>query len=212
MCLNNNNAVKKILCLLILIISISACDSIKHMTTNEKVLINNGAIDTPYRVLQTDVKQDSLFLRKKSIDLDMKDISSDKDLQLFINRLKLTLAVESGVGIAAPQVGLGRNLFLFMRIDKEGIPVQVAINPRIVNHSQEIILFEGDGCLSVPELSGTTKRYAWVDVEYYNEMGELIKERLSGNSREGDFTAVIFQHEYDHLEGVLFIDRLAKAE
>lgn len=182
------------------------------MTTNEKILINNGTIDTPYRVLQTDVKQDSLFLRKKSIDLDVKDIASDKDLQFFINRLKLTLAVESGVGIAAPQVGLGRNLFLFMRIDKGGIPVQVAINPRIVNHSQEIILFEGDGCLSVPGLSGTTKRYAWVDVEYYNEMGELIKERLSGNSREGDFTGVIFQHEYDHLEGVLFTDRLAKAE
>ncbi|MDR3059837.1 MAG: peptide deformylase [Dysgonomonas sp.] len=182
------------------------------MTTNEKVLINNGAIDTPYRVLQTDVKQDSLFLRKKSIDLDVKNIASDKDLHFFINRLKLTLAVESGVGIAAPQVGLGRNLFLFMRIDKEGIPVQVAINPRIVNHSQEIILFEGDGCLSVPELSGTTKRYAWVDVEYYNETGELIKERLSGNSREGDFTGVIFQHEYDHLQGVLFIDRLAETE
>lgn len=180
------------------------------MTSNEKVLIHNGAIDTPFRVLQTDVKQDSLFLRKKCTDLDIKDIISNKDLQLFINRLRLTLAVQSGVGIAAPQVGLGRNLFLFMRIDKKGIPVQVAINPRIVNHSDEIILFEGDGCLSVPKLSGTTKRYAWIDVEFYNEKGEFIKERLSGTSRESDFTGVIFQHEFDHLQGVLFIDKLAE--
>ena len=73
---------------------------------------------------------------------------------------------------------------------------------------RETICFEGDGCLSVPDLSGSTKRYAWIDVEYYNEKGELIKERLSGQSRGSDFTGVIFQHEFDHLQGILFIDRL----
>lgn len=181
------------------------------MTEQEKLLINNGNIETPYRVLRTNDTEDSLFLRKKSIDIEnISDIASNKDWQYFIQRLKLTMARESGVGIAAPQAGIGRNLFLFLRIDKPDYPIQVAINPRIVNHSEEIISFEGDGCLSVPDKSGNTKRYPWIDVEYYNEKGELIKERLSGQSRGNDFTGVIFQHEYDHLQGILFIDRLCE--
>ena len=178
------------------------------MTKEEIALINNGAIDNSYEVLLTTGKEGSLFLRQKSVDLDTDNIANNKDLQFFIEKLKMTLAVESGVGIAAPQVGLGRNLFLFMRIDKPGIPVQVAINPRIVGHADETVCFENDGCLSVPGMSGDTKRYPWVDVEYYNEKGELIKEKLSGHSREGDFTGVIFQHEFDHLQGILFTDRL----
>lgn len=200
---------KKIVYLLIILFSISACKSVKFMTSNEKSLINSGSADTPFRVLQTDNQKDSLFLRKKSIDVDAKNIATNKDLQLLIDRLQMTLAVESGVGIAAPQVGIGRNLFLFLRIDQKGMPVQVAINPRIVGHSAETFLFERDGCLSVPELSGTTNRYRWVDVEYYDDNGTLIKERLSGGSRGADFTGVIFQHEYDHLQGILFTDRLA---
>lgn len=180
------------------------------MTKEEITLINDGTVDTPYRVLLTTDKEDSLFLRQKSSDIKTEDITTNKDLQLFIERLKLTLAEESGVGIASPQVGLARNLFLFMRLDKPGIPVEVAINPRIVGHPDEVICFENDGCLSIPDLSGNTKRYAWIDVEYYNENGELVKERLSGYSREGDFTGVIFQHEYDHLQGILFIDRLCE--
>lgn len=180
------------------------------MTSNEKSLIHSGAKDTPFRVLLTNNEKDSLFLRKKSMDIDTKDIASNKDLQLLISRLNLTLAVESGVGIAAPQVGVGRNLFLFMRLDKEGMPVQVAINPRITGHSEEEFLFEGDGCLSVPELSGTTRRYAWIDVEYYDEKGIPVKERLSGGGRGEDYTGVIFQHEFDHLQGILFTDRLAE--
>lgn len=194
--------------MLLISIALSACNSIKNMTTKEKTLTNSHGIGTPFRVLQTDNIDDSLFLRKKSIDINIKNIASDKDWQHFIQRLKLTLAVESGVGIAAPQVGVGKNLFLFTRIDRPDKAIQVAINPRIVNHSDETICFEGDGCLSVPDLSGSTKRYAWIDVEYYNEKGELIKERLSGQSRGSDFTGVIFQHEFDHLQGILFIDRL----
>jgi peptide deformylase len=201
---------KKGICLLIITVSISACKSVKYMTDNEKILINNGTSETPFRVLQTDNEKDSLFLRKKCIDIDTKDIVTDKDLKLLIARLALTLSVESGVGIAAPQVGIGRNMFLFMRIDKEGIPVQVAIDPRITGRSDEVFLFEGDGCLSVPGLSGTTQRYRWIDVEYYDEKGNPVKERLSGGGRGEDFTGVIFQHEYDHLQGVLFTDRLGE--
>lgn len=178
------------------------------MTVKEQEIVNASDVNTPFRVLQTDNIDDSLFLRKKSININIKNIAKDAQWQLFIQRLKLTMATEFGVGIAAPQVGVGRNLFLFTRIDKPGLPVVVAINPKIVNHSQETICFEGDGCLSIPNTSGTSRRYAWVEVEYYNENGEFIKERLSGSSRKGDFTGIVFQHEFDHLQGVLFIDKL----
>ncbi|MDL2303142.1 peptide deformylase [Dysgonomonas sp. OttesenSCG-928-D17] len=201
---------KRIIYMLILFVSLSACNSVKYMTDKEKLLINNGDENTPYRVLLTTSEEDSLFLRKKAIDIDVKNIATDKDLQFFIHRLQLTLAEESGVGIAAPQVGIGRNLFLFMRIDKPDIPVQVAINPRITGHSENMICFEGDGCLSVPDMSGNTMRYEWIDVEYYDQKGDFIKERLSGSSRQSDFTGIIFQHEFDHLQGTLFFDRLCE--
>ncbi|MFV0418174.1 MAG: peptide deformylase [Dysgonomonas sp.] len=191
------------------LISLFACNSTKKMTDKERDLILGGDVDVPLRVLQTDAKEDSLFLRKKSIDIEnVENIAKSEKWQHFIERLKLTMAVESGVGIAAVQVGIHRNLFLFMRLDKPGRPVEVVINPRIVNHPEEFFCFKNDGCLSVPDMSGDTKRYAWVEVEYHNEKGELIKERLLGASREGDFTGVIFQHEYDHLQGVLYIDKL----
>lgn len=189
-------------------ICLSACNSIKNMTVKEQKIVNASDVNTPFRVLVTDNIDDSLFLRKKSINIDIKNIAEDAHWQLFIQRLKLTMATEFGVGIAAPQVGVGRNLFLFTRIDKPGLPVTVAINPKIVNHSQETICFEGDGCLSIPNTSGTSRRYAWIDVEYYNEKGEFIKERLSGSSRKGDFTGIVFQHEFDHLQGILFTDKL----
>ena len=179
------------------------------MTDGERELIHSGSIDEPFRVLQTNIEEDSLFLREKSVNFEnVKTFVTDEDWLHFVERLKLTMAIESGVGIAAVQIGIHRNLFLFMRLDKSDRPVEVAINPRIVRHSEEVICFKDDGCLSVPDMSGDTKRYAWVDVEYYNEQGDLIKERLSGSSREGDFTGVIFQHEYDHLQGILYTDKL----
>ncbi|MDR2955433.1 MAG: peptide deformylase [Prevotella sp.] len=200
---------KKIIWALIAIGCFSACNTYTNMTKEEKELTYNGKIDEPFRVLITANEEDSLLLRKKSTDIEnVENIANDKDWQFFIERLKLTMAVESGVGISAVQVGVLRNLFLFMRLDKPEFPVEVAINPRIVAHSPEEICFEDDGCLSIPGESADSRRYAWIDVEYYNEKGELIKERLSGVSRQGDFTGIVFQHEYDHLQGVLYIDKI----
>ena len=191
------------------LLSFLACTKKQNMTEQELILINSGTAETPFRVLLTTSETDSMFLRQKSIDVEnVGDIATDRDLQHFIKRLKRTMGVANGVGIAAPQVGIGRNIFAFMRIDKPEMPVEVAINPKIVAHSSNQYCFEGDGCLSVPEESGNTLRYEWIDVEYYNEQGELVKERLNGGTRETDFTGVIFQHENDHLNGVLFVDRI----
>lgn len=200
---------RTLICLLTLIVSINSCNVDNNkMTEFEIELINSETADSAFYVLQTTEETDSLFLRLKAKDFDVASIASDKDLQLLIDRMKVTLSEEQGVGLAAPQVGISRNMFLFMRIDQPGFPVQVAINPRIVNHANELICFEGDGCLSIPDVSGDTARYPWVEVEYYDEKGVLHKEKLSGHSREEDFTGIIFQHEFDHLQGVLFTDRL----
>lgn len=180
--------------------------SMAQFTQYEKDLINGGTSEIPFRVLKITDQQDSTFLRQKCSVIE--DTDNVGDLKLLIDRLKATMASESGVGIAAPQVGIARNVFLFTRIDQPNYPVTVAINPKIVKHPEETICFERDGCLSIPDISGNSIRYPWVEVEYTDENGNLVKERLEGYSRTGNFTAIIFQHEFDHLQGILFIDKL----
>ncbi|NDV46505.1 peptide deformylase [Paludibacter sp. 221] len=180
------------------------------MTKKEKDLIYSGDADTPLRVLLTTDEKDSLFLRQKS--LDIKKVKDNEALQLLVQRMRVTLELENGVGLAAPQVGIGRNLFLFVRIDKPEYPVEVVVNPKITAHSEDMFCFDDDGCLSVPDASGTSLRYKWIEVEYLNEQGETIKEHLQGGSRFENFIGVIFQHEYDHLQGTLFTDKLCVNE
>lgn len=196
----------KLSLVLLIGLTLFSVKSMAQFTQDENDLINNGTTETPFRVLKVTDQQDSIFLRQKCSDIE--NINSSEDLQLLIDRLKTTMAAESGVGIAAPQVGIARNVFLFTRINTSDYQVITAINPKIVNHPEETICFERDGCLSIPGISGNSVRYPWVDVEYTDENGSLIKERLEGYSRDSDFTGIIFQHEFDHLQGVLFIDKL----
>jgi peptide deformylase len=179
-----------------------------ELTKEEKVLINSGGANESFRVLLTVDKKDSLILRQKAKTI---EITRDADdLKLLVARLKCTLATKKGVGIAAPQVGILRNIFIIVRVDKPGMPVEAMINPEIVSHPDETVCFEGDGCLSIPELRGNSVRYPWIEVEYFNENGDKIREKLTGHSRNDNFAAIIFQHEYDHLQGILFIDKLCK--
>lgn len=177
-----------------------------QFTDREKDIINNGTPETPFRVLLISNQEDALVLRQKCDDIS--HVKGNEDLKLLIERLKTTMEVEAGVGIAAPQVGICKNIFIFTRINEPDFPMVAAINPRIINHPDETICFENDGCLSIPGISGNSIRYPWVDVEYTNEDGELIIERLEGYSRGGDYTGIVFQHENDHLHGILFTDKL----
>lgn len=181
----------------------------KPFTDRELEIIRNGDKDTPFRVLQVTDRVDSLILRMESEDVVTDSIVSDNDLQLLIERIILTMNVSQGVGIAAPQVGVLKNLFVFTRLDLPGEPLQVAINPSIVEVPDDTICFERDGCLSIPDISGNSLRYPWVRVEYWDEKGVFHSEILRGYSRaDGDFTAVVFQHEFDHLRGILFTDKM----
>lgn len=185
-------------------------NSMAQFTEKERELIHSGGLSTPFRVLTVASTEDSLFLRKQCTDIDIE--ADNVDLKLLIDRLKETMEVESGVGIAAPQVGIAKNVFIFTRLDQPDRPIVAAINPKIVNHPNETICFERDGCLSIPNMSGNSIRYPWIEVEYTNEEGKLVRERLEGYSRRDNFTGIIFQHEFDHLQGVLYIDKLCPEE
>ncbi len=113
-----------------------------------------------------------------------------------LDDMRETMVSSQGVGIAAPQVGIMRRMFIIE--PEEGNPKYV-INPKILREdgSQEY----QEGCLSVPGVYGMVTRPMEIDVEYINKEGESIRETLSG------FDATVFCHEYDHLEGILFIDR-----
>lgn len=197
--------------LLIILLCVAFC-SCNHQTscfTNaEKEIINAGTAKEPMAVLSVENYNDSVFLRQKSIDVD----SKCNDLSALINRMRVTMKAEGGVGIAAAQVGIQRNIFLIVRFDKPNNPVETFINPKIVSTSADTVVFQGDGCLSIPYYWGNTIRHNWVEVEYYNEKWEKINERITGSSRPGNFAAVVFQHEFDHLQGIFFTDRIYNNE
>lgn len=162
---------------------------------------------TPMRILLITNYQDSLILRKQSIDV--RPDSNDIVLMTLIRRMKKALDQTTGVGIAAPQVGINRNIIWVKRLDKPGKPFEVYLNPKIVMTSQATVQFNGDGCLSVPGITGKTLRWAAIGIEYDLLDGSHHTEVVQGTSIQ-NFTAVIFQHEIDHLNGILFIDRIVQ--
>lgn len=128
---------------------------------------------------------------------------SDPDLVSVVDDLRDTLAAHPGIGIAAPQIGVLKQVFLIdgrrFRNDP-GFTEWVAVNPRIVAHSGKQISREG--CLSIPGFLGDTRRARRVSLEWTDLDGVIRQRDLRG------FAAVAAQHEFDHLHGVLFLDRL----
>lgn len=182
-------------------VSLSMCTLKPTWTAEEEALITESP-DTKMRLWTVDNETDSLFLRRKSLPLTKQDIDSPIFQQLK-QRMLLTVTdpENEGVGIAAPQVGISRQLVAVQRMDKEGTPFEFYANPRLAYLSDE--KKNGwEGCLSVPGERGEVSRSAWVVVEY-NDLSDytLHRDTIKG------FTAVIFQHEIDHLDGTLYIDK-----
>ena len=140
----------------------------------------------------------------------VQDITEEKLQQLMDNLLSIARDA-NGVGIAAPQVSESYRLFVICSHPNPRYPdapmmePTIMINPRIISHSDEIV--KGwEGCLSVPGVRGLVPRYKVITVEYLDRYGKLQQQKLK------DFVARIFQHELDHLNGILFIDRVDKSE
>jgi peptide deformylase len=131
----------------------------------------------------------------------------EPQFQQLVDDLIATAQNSNGVGIAAPQVSASCRLFIVASRPNARYPYApimeptAMINPRIVAHSDEVI--KGwEGCLSVPGVRGLVPRYKAVTVEYCDRTGQLQQQELT------DFVARIFQHELDHLDGILFPDRV----
>lgn len=131
----------------------------------------------------------------------------DHHIQNLVDDLTATVKQANGVGIAAPQVAESCRLFIVASRPNPRYPhaptmdATAMINPKILAHSTEVV--KGwEGCLSIPGIRGLVPRYQVVEVEYRDRNGKLQKQELT------DFVARIFQHELDHLDGIVFLDRM----
>jgi peptide deformylase len=177
--------------------------------TVAELKIINGS-DSIMRVLTIEDESDLAVLRASSTDLSLAALQSDEyDRLAELMVATVTHPSQDGVGIAAPQVGINRRIVAVQRFDKEGEPFEVYPNIRIV-WASDSVAFGPEGCLSVPDRRGEVKRSQEIIIEYADmkaassakETIPMVRDTISG------FTAVIFQHEIDHLDGILYIDRL----
>ena len=200
-------------------ILICGCRSDSDFTQSEITLLAEA--DSIMRVLTIEDPRDLAVLRASS-----RDFSSEALLSEEFERLAdlmvatVTHPSQDGVGIAGPQVGLNRRVIAVQRFDKEGEPFEVYPNVRIVWASDSLAAGP-EGCLSVPNRRGEVLRSQEIVIEYADIDGAeySCKEGRLNSNRDAKpipmvrdtvsgFTAVIFQHEIDHLDGVLYIDRL----
>lgn len=135
------------------------------------------------------------ILRQKAQPFAMEEINDE--LRSFIDEMFDTMIEANGVGLAGPQAGISKRIFVVIADDDVR---RVFINPQIISTAAELSDYE-EGCLSVPGVYETIQRPAKVSVQAYNENGKMFTLDAEG------LLARIIQHEYDHLEGMLFIDR-----
>ncbi len=130
----------------------------------------------------------------------------DVGLKKFAKDLKEAMMSADGLGIAAPQVGKNIRVFVMtLNYKTENQVIVTMVNPRMVAHSAEVEIGE-EGCLSVPGKYGNVERFTNVTVEFFDLNGERQVFELNG------LNARVAQHEMDHINGVLFVDRLKEAE
>ncbi len=136
----------------------------------------------------------------------VKDIR-DKKIQKLIDDMVATVAEAHGAGLAAPQVDSSLRIFVMAEHPGERYPdagemeARVVINPKIISASKT--MEKGwEGCLSIPGVRGLVPRHKSISVRYTDREGNSVKSTFS------DFVARVFQHEYDHLNGIVFLDRM----
>ena len=203
--MNNKNLVSGLVYLALILISTYFALSLqrekpKDFRRAERRLIVRS--DSVMRVLNIFDPADTAVLRAQSTDLSDRSLRS-KDFQMLAAKMLRTVTDPSqdGVGIAAPQVGINRRIVAVQRFDKSGEPFEVYPNIHIDTMMGPRVCGP-EGCLSVPDRRGIVPRYreiviSWKDPTTLQGMRDTVR----------GFTAVIFQHECDHLDGILYTDR-----
>lgn len=151
-------------------------------------------------IVTIEKKADEAFLRTKTIPFDFAKFKK-KELQDLVRSMRTTMKKADGVGLSANQIGRKERFFVAQVPDTQGRPVFYAVfNPQITKMSDELQTTE-EGCLSVPRAFGQTPRAYRVTLEGYDINNKKIKIKAWG------LLARVFQHETDHLDGKLFVDR-----
>lgn len=175
----------------------------QNFSADDLKIINNGTETEKLRVLQITNEKDLTVLTTTSVDLKFDDPS----IAILEKRMFSTVQdpEHAGVGIAAPQIGINKNLIVVQRFDKVGEPFESYINPKIIWRSK-FIRNGVEGCLSIPDRREEVLRSNTIRLQYISKEGKIKEENIEG------FTAVIFQHEVDHLYGILYPDRVEEAQ
>ncbi|MFA5359337.1 MAG: peptide deformylase [Patescibacteria group bacterium] len=146
------------------------------------------------------ITQPNPILRKKSTEIKPEIIKS-REFQSLISAMAKTMLKTDGVGLAAPQIG--KNIRLVVVNSKDGVfPL---INPKFIKKSWARELGQ-EGCLSIPGVFGKVKRHKKISLTFYDKNGNKIKMTAEG------MMARVIQHEVDHLDGILFIDKAVEIE
>ena len=172
----------------------------QKLSSDEIFIINQGDTNTALPIYQTTDEHQHKTLLSLSTEID----PLDKNTAVLVKRMKESLlSTDGGVGIAAPQVGINRKVIWVQRFDKVGEPLEYFINPVIVWRS-ELQNLGPEGDLSIPDFRDQFYRSKVIQLEYVDLKGQKYSEMVEG------FTAVIFQHEIDHLFGILISDKKEK--
>ncbi|HPR32618.1 MAG TPA: peptide deformylase [Prolixibacteraceae bacterium] len=164
--------------------------------------IEDGLPDQPMRLYTLFQESDSLFLREEARQIRKRDLNKPT-LELLKKRMLATVTdtLNPGVGLAAPQIGVGVRMICVQRFDREGEPFECYLNPNIEFYGDSINSGP-EGCLSVPGFRGRVDRSHNITLAHLGWDGDMKNEEIEG------FTAVIFQHEIDHLNGIFYFDRI----
>ena len=150
-------------------------------------------------ILKLEMGEKNKILRTRSKEI---GVFGAVELKRLAADMKETLAgIKTGVALAAPQIGENSRIFVLSKEFSGKTPL-VYVNPTIKNFGKETLVEEG--CLSLPEILGLVKRFPITRIEAHDESGKKFKLKAEG------LLAQAFQHEVDHLNGVLFIDRAEK--
>ncbi|CAJ1959735.1 unnamed protein product [Cylindrotheca closterium] len=168
----------------------------------QKEEVDPGVVDgTDLRI----VKYPHPALRAENAEITQEELKESDDIKnLAKDMLKVMYAAE-GVGLAAPQVGVNKRLMVYNPSgdSKKWLEETILVNPQIIEYSDGKDT-ETEGCLSFPDMNGDVTRSKWIKVQAMNLKGKNMKKKYTG------WEARIFQHEYDHLDGTVYIDRLTE--
>ena len=184
------------------ILALASCVGSQHKFSEQDLAIINTNPDSLLHIYTIENPEELKVLRSPSYNLTKKELHSEA-FQNLARRMIYTVSHPSvnGLGLAAPQIGINKAVIVVHRVDKEGMPYEVYPNISIVESSEEITISQ-EGCLSIPGKRGDVDRSVIVVIEYYSlSVKKVVRDTINS------YASVIFQHETDHLDGILYTDR-----